>query len=43
VLWLGSNLPDLIIGVVVAGVAAHGGREILQEAAKTASAARSSG
>ncbi len=43
VLWLGSNLPDLVIGVVVAGVAAHGGREILQEAAKTASAARSSG
>ena len=34
VLWLGTNLPDLVLGVVVAGVAAHGGREILEEAAK---------
>lgn len=37
VLWLGSNVPDLVLGVVVAGVAAHGGREILEEAAKTQS------
>lgn len=35
VLWLGSNLPDLVLGVVVAAVAAHGGREILEKAAKT--------
>lgn len=32
VIWLGSNLPDLILGVLVAGVAAHGGKEILEEA-----------
>lgn len=41
VLWLGSNVPDLVIGVVVAGVAAHGGREILQEANKTGAVASS--
>lgn len=35
VLWLDSNLPDLILGMVVAGVAAHGGKEILEEAVKT--------
>ncbi|MBA3591043.1 cation transporter [Methylibium sp.] len=37
VLWLGSNVPDLVLGVIVAGVAAHGGREILEEASKTES------
>lgn len=34
VMWLGSNLPDLILGVVVAGIAAYGGKEILAEAGK---------
>lgn len=37
VMWFGSNLPDLILGVIVAGIAANGGREILEEAAKAAS------
>jgi Co/Zn/Cd efflux system component len=32
VMWWGSNLPDLILGVVVAVIAANGGREILAEA-----------
>lgn len=30
VMWLGTNLPDLVLGIVVAGVAAHGGKEILE-------------
>ncbi|GGS44488.1 cation transporter [Deinococcus knuensis] len=34
VLWLDSNLPDLILGLVVSGIAANGGREILAEAAE---------
>lgn len=34
VMWLGSNIPDLVLGVVVAAIAANGGREILQEASK---------
>ena len=34
VMWLGTNVPDLVLGVVVAGVAAHGGREILEEASR---------
>ena len=34
VMWLGSNIPDLILGVAVALIAASGGREILQGAAK---------
>ena len=34
VLWLGSNIPDLILGVGVALIAAKGGREILQCVAK---------
>ena len=41
VMWLGSNIPDLILGVVVAVIAANGGREILQEAAETARSAAS--
>lgn len=36
VMWFGSNLPDLILGVIVAGIAANGGREILEEASKAA-------
>jgi len=36
VMWLGSNIPDLMLGVVVAGIAANGGREILREASETA-------
>ena len=34
VLWLGSNLPDLILGIVAALFAANGGREILEHAHK---------
>ncbi|MDX2218266.1 MAG: cation transporter [Burkholderiales bacterium] len=34
VMWLGSNVPDLVLGIVVAGIAAMGGREILEEALK---------
>jgi Co/Zn/Cd efflux system component len=36
VMWLGSNVPDLILGLVVSGVAAHGGREILEQAREAA-------
>lgn len=36
VLWLDSNLPDLILGLLVSGIAANGGREILTEAAEAA-------
>ena len=32
VMWWGSNLPDLVLGVVVSAIAAWGGREILSEA-----------
>jgi|TARA_A100001391_G_scaffold205467_1_gene207592 Co/Zn/Cd efflux system component len=35
VMWLDSNAPDLLLGIAVACVAAHGGKEILEEAAKT--------
>ena len=38
VMWLGSNIPDLLLGVVVAAIAANGGREILREASKAMSA-----
>jgi len=34
VMWWGSNLPDLVLGIVVAFIAANGGREILEEASK---------
>lgn len=34
VMFWGSNLPDLVLGVVVSAVAANGGREILAEAAE---------
>lgn len=36
VMWLGSNIPDLVLGVIVAGIAANGGREILERAGKAA-------
>ncbi len=36
VMWLDSNLPDLILGVFVSVIAANGGREILAEAKKSA-------
>ncbi|MBN9205917.1 cation transporter [Methylibium petroleiphilum] len=32
VMWWGSNLPDLVLGLVVAAIAGNGGREILAEA-----------
>ncbi|WP_066342315.1 cation transporter [Azohydromonas lata] len=32
VMWSGSNIPDLILGLVVSVIAARGGREILEEA-----------
>lgn len=41
VLWLDSNLPDLVLGVIVSAIAANGGREILSEAAEAAEDARS--
>lgn len=41
VLWLDSNLPDLVLGVIVSAIAANGGREILSEAAEAAETARS--
>ena len=41
VMWWGSNLPDLVLGLVVAAIAANGGREILSEAAEAGKKARS--
>ena len=32
VLWLGANWPDLVVGIVVAGIAVKGGVEILRDA-----------
>lgn len=32
VMWMNSNLPDLILGTVVSGIAAKGGYEIFSEA-----------
>ena len=34
VMWSGSNVPDLILGLVVSAIAAKGGREIMSEAAE---------
>ena len=34
VLWLGQSWPDLVVGALVAAIAAKGGVEILREAAK---------
>jgi Co/Zn/Cd efflux system component len=36
VMWWGSNLPDLVLGLVVAAIAGNGGREILAEAREAA-------
>ncbi|MFX6258266.1 cation transporter, partial [Acinetobacter baumannii] len=36
VMGFGSNIPDLVLGVIVAAIAATGGREILREASETA-------
>lgn len=36
VMWLGSNIPDLVLGLVVAAIAANGGREILAKASESA-------
>ncbi|BDB29211.1 cation transporter (plasmid) [Cupriavidus sp. P-10] len=41
VMWWGSNLPDLVLGLVVSAIAANGGREILAEAAEVEEKARS--
>lgn len=41
VMWSGSNVPDLVLGVVVCAVAANGGREILSEASEAAEGDRS--
>ncbi len=41
VMWWGSNLPDLILGLVVSAIAAKGGREILAEAAEAGEKAQS--
>lgn len=41
VMWWGSNLPDLVLGLVVAGIAGNGGREILAEAREAAEKANS--
>lgn len=34
VMWWGSNLPDLVLGLVISAIAVNGGREILSEAAE---------
>ncbi len=41
VMWWGSNLPDLVLGLMVAGIAGNGGREILAEAREAAERANS--
>ncbi|MBQ1766221.1 MAG: cation transporter, partial [Aquincola sp.] len=41
VMWWGSNLPDLVLGLVVSAIAANGGREILAEAAEASEKAHS--
>ncbi|MFY9513669.1 MAG: cation transporter [Rubrivivax sp.] len=41
VMWWGSNLPDLVLGLVVSAVAANGGREILAEAKEAGNQAAS--
>ncbi|CAG9183838.1 cation transporter [Cupriavidus respiraculi] len=41
VMWLGSNLPDLVLGLVVATIALNGGREILREATEAKHKSRS--
>jgi len=39
VLWLDQSWPDLVVGVIVAGIAAKGGLEILEDARKPENAA----
>ena len=39
VLWLDQSWPDLVVGVIVAGIAAQGGLEILEDARKAQEAA----
>ena len=39
VLWLDQSWPDLVVGVIVAGIAAKGGLEILEDARKAQEAA----
>lgn len=41
VMWSGSNLPDLVLGLVVSAIAANGGREILVDATEHEEKARS--
>ena len=41
VMWWGSNLPDLVLGLVVAAIAAKGGWEILGHAAEAGEKAQS--
>lgn len=41
VMWWGSNLPDLVLGLMVSAIAANGGREILAEAAEADAKAKS--
>lgn len=36
VMWWGSNVPDLVLGLIVATTASNGSREILAEARDTA-------
>jgi Co/Zn/Cd efflux system component len=43
VMFWGSNLPDLVLGLVVSVIAANGGREILAEAAKASEKAAKGG
>ena len=38
VLWTGSWIPDVIVGLVVAAVAVHGGFEILRDAGQESEA-----
>lgn len=36
VMWWDTNVPDLVLGLIVCAIAANGGREILSEAAQAA-------
>ncbi len=43
VIWTGSNWPDLLVGIAVAGVALYGAIEILRDAHKDVQEARGTG
>ena len=43
VLWTGRNWPDLLVGVVVAGIAVKGGIEILRDAKRDEAEAKNGG